>query len=158
MVFPAIQSCFRFSVLAGSLKSSYVCLCDSLLGASSPCLHLALSYLDCPCGSAGKESVCSVGDLGSIPGLGRCAGEGKGYPLQYSGLENSVDYSPMGSQRVRHDYLLIIITNDTSNSYHLGSYYCDLSTLFVLSHGKGLTPFSDKVTEAPVLRPPDAKN
>ena len=79
-------------------------------------------------------------------------------PLQCSCLENSVDYSPMGSQRVRHDYLLIIITNDTSNSYHLGSYYCDLSTLFVLSHGKGLTPFSDKVTEAPVLRPPDAKN
>ena len=44
-----------------------------------------------PCGSAGKESVCSVGDLGSIPGLGRSPGEGKGYPLQYSGLENSID-------------------------------------------------------------------
>ena len=45
-----------------------------------------------PCGSAGKESACSVGDLGSIPGLGRSPGEGKGYPLQYSGLENSMDY------------------------------------------------------------------
>ena len=44
-----------------------------------------------PCGSAGKESVCNVGDLGSIPGLGRFPGEGKGYPLQYSGLENSMD-------------------------------------------------------------------
>ena len=44
-----------------------------------------------PCGSAGKESVCNVGDLGSIPGLGRSPGEGKGYPLQYSSLENSVD-------------------------------------------------------------------
>ena len=42
-----------------------------------------------PCGSAGKESTCNVGDLGSIPGLGRSPGEGKGYPLQYSGLENS---------------------------------------------------------------------
>ena len=42
-----------------------------------------------PCGSAGKESSCNVGDLGSIPGLGRSPGEGKGYPLQYSGLENS---------------------------------------------------------------------
>ena len=42
-------------------------------------------------GSAGKESACNVGDLGSIPGLGRCPGEGKGYPLQYSGLENSMD-------------------------------------------------------------------
>ena len=44
-----------------------------------------------PCGSAGKESACSAGDLGLIPGLGRCPGEGKGYPLQYSGLENSMD-------------------------------------------------------------------
>jgi len=44
-----------------------------------------------PCGSHGKESVCNVGDLGSIPGLGRFSGEGKGYPLQYSGLENSMD-------------------------------------------------------------------
>ena len=44
-----------------------------------------------PCGSHRKESVCNVGDLGSIPGLGRFSGEGKGYPLQYSGLENSMD-------------------------------------------------------------------
>ena len=42
--------------------------------------------------SAGKESICNAGDLGSIPGLGRCPGEGKDYPLQYSGLENSMDY------------------------------------------------------------------
>ena len=39
----------------------------------------------------GKESACNAGDLGSIPGLGRSPGEGKGYPLQYSALENSVD-------------------------------------------------------------------
>ena len=39
-----------------------------------------------PCGSAGKESACNEGDLGSIPGLGRSPGEGKGYALQYSGL------------------------------------------------------------------------
>ena len=44
-----------------------------------------------PGGSAGKESACNVGDLGSMPGLGRSPGEGKGYPLQYSGLENSMD-------------------------------------------------------------------
>ena len=42
-------------------------------------------------GSAGKESACNAGDLGSIPALGRSPGEGKGYPLQYSGLENSID-------------------------------------------------------------------
>ena len=45
------------------------------------------------CGSAGKESACSMGDLGSIPGLGRSPGEEKGYPFQYSGLENSMDYT-----------------------------------------------------------------
>ena len=43
-----------------------------------------------PCGSAGKESAYNVGDLGSIPGLGRSPGEGIGYPLQYSDLENSI--------------------------------------------------------------------
>ena len=45
-----------------------------------------------PCGSAGKESTCNAGDLGSIPGLERSPGEEKGYPLQYSGLENSMDH------------------------------------------------------------------
>ena len=44
-----------------------------------------------PGGSAGKEFACNAGDLGSIPGLGRYPGEGKGYPLQYSGLKNSMD-------------------------------------------------------------------
>ena len=44
-----------------------------------------------PCGSAGKESACNAGDLGLIPGLGRSPRGGKGYPLQYSGLENSMD-------------------------------------------------------------------
>ena len=44
-----------------------------------------------PGGSAGKESTCSVGDLSSIPGLGRSPGEGNSYTLWYSGLENSMD-------------------------------------------------------------------
>ena len=48
-------------------------------------------FLDFPCGSAGKESACNAGDLGLIPRLGRSPGEGKGYPLQYSGLENSME-------------------------------------------------------------------
>ena len=42
-------------------------------------------------GSDGKEFTCNVGDLGLIPGLGRSPGEGKGYSLQYSDLENSMD-------------------------------------------------------------------
>ena len=45
-----------------------------------------------PCGSIGKELACYAGDLGSIPGLGRSPGEGKGYPLQYSCLESSMDF------------------------------------------------------------------
>ena len=59
-------------------------------------------FLDFPDSSVGKESACSVGALGSIPGLGRSPGEGHSYPLQYSGLENSMDYSPCGC-RVGHD-------------------------------------------------------
>ena len=50
-----------------------------------------LWWLGFPCSSAGRESACSVGDLGSTPGLGRAPGGGKGYPLQSSGLEHSVD-------------------------------------------------------------------
>ena len=53
-------------------------------------------FLGFPCGSAGKESACNAGDLGLIPGLGRCPAEGKGYPLQYSGLENSMDCTVHG--------------------------------------------------------------
>ena len=45
----------------------------------------------------GELGSMATGDLGSIPGLGRSPGEGKGYPLQYSGLENSMDCSPPGS-------------------------------------------------------------
>ena len=48
-------------------------------------------FLGFPGGSAGKESGCNVGDLGSTPGLGRYPGKGKGHPLQYSDLENSMD-------------------------------------------------------------------
>ena len=50
-----------------------------------------LVFLGFPCGSAGKESTCNAGDQGSIPGLGGSPGEGKGCPLQYSGLENAMD-------------------------------------------------------------------
>ena len=49
-----------------------------------------------PCGSAGEESACNVGDLGSIPGVGRSPGEGNSYPLQYAGLENSMNCTVHG--------------------------------------------------------------
>ena len=54
------------------------------------CITVIL-LLGFPGGSDGKESTCNAGNLGSIPGLGRSPWEGKGYPLQYSGLENSMD-------------------------------------------------------------------
>ena len=57
-------------------------------------------FLGFPCGSAG-ESTCNAGDLGSVPGLERSRGEGKGYPLQYSSLENSMDcISPWGHKEL----------------------------------------------------------
>ena len=62
-------------------SASPVCL---LIGALNPFTFKVI--IDIPCGSAGKESTYNVGDLGSILGLGRSPGEGKGYPLQYSGL------------------------------------------------------------------------
>ena len=78
-----------------------------------------------PCGSVGKEYACSIGDLGSIPGLGRSPGEGKGYPLQYSGLENSMDCIVHGAAKSRtglsdfhfhkiiHDFIYKNNTNDS---------------------------------------------
>ena len=53
------------------------------------------------CGSAGKQSAHNVGDQGSISGLGKIPGEGKGYPLQYSDLENSMDYIVHGIAKSR---------------------------------------------------------
>ena len=50
-----------------------------------------MCFMGFPGGSDGKESACNVGDLALIPGSGRSPGEGTGYPLQYSSLENSID-------------------------------------------------------------------
>ena len=55
-----------------------------------------------PGGSAGKESACNVGNLGTVPGLGRSSGEGNGYPLQYSALENSIDCTVHGASEESH--------------------------------------------------------
>ena len=62
-----------------------------------PLSHKAKGF---PCGSAGKEPACNVGDVGLIPGLGRSLGEGKGYPIQYSGLENSMTVYSQWGRRV----------------------------------------------------------
>ena len=61
---------------------------SSVVNGIGPLVHKTSDF---PCGSADRESACSGGDLGSIPGLGRSPGGEKGYPLQDSGLENSMD-------------------------------------------------------------------
>ena len=64
-----------------------------------------------PCGWAGKESACNAGYLGLIPGLGKSRGEGKVYPLQYSGLEDSVNY-PWNHKQ-----------SNTTENFHLHFHY-----------------------------------
>ena len=61
----------------------------------------SLSSVDFPNSSVGKESACNAGDPSSIPGLGRSPGEGIGYPLQYFGLENSMDCTVHGVMKSR---------------------------------------------------------
>ena len=64
----------------------------------------ATSIVGFPGGSAGREAACNVGDLGSIPGLGQFPEEGNGYPLQYSGLENSMDCIVHGVTKSGHNW------------------------------------------------------
>jgi len=83
-----------------------------------------------PCGSAGKESACNVGDLGSIPGLGRSPGEGYSYPFQCSGLENYRDCIAHGVAKSWtqlskfHFHFHIDLTNSLSWNFS-----CDPSSL-----------------------------
>ena len=74
-----------------------------------------------------KKSASNVGDLGSIPGLGRSPGEGNGYPLQYSGLENSMDCIVLGvansrtrTERLSQDTINIIKTSPSFSVPHSG--------------------------------------
>ena len=69
--------------------------------------HITLGF---PGDSGGKESASSEGDLYLIPGLERYSGEGKGYPLHYPGLEESVDCIVHGQQRIRHDWTAFTFT------------------------------------------------
>ena len=72
------------------------------------------------------RSACNAGDLGSIPGLGRSPGEGKGYPLQYSGLENSMDYTVHGVEK-SHSWA-------TFTSLHIYIYVCVCVCVCVYTH------------------------
>ena len=75
-----------------------------------------------PDSSVGKESTCNVGDTGSIPGLGRSPGEGIGYPLQYSGLENPMDCTVCGVAKSRTRLSDFHFTSlGCTRSRHIGS-------------------------------------
>ena len=92
------------------------------------CRRMDLKYIleveGFPGGSAGKESTCNVGDLGLIPGLGRSPGEGKGYLLQYSGLENSSDcISPWGLKELDTTEQLTFFTFNPYYKYEFIHFY-----------------------------------
>ena len=79
-----------------------------------------------PGGLAGKESVCNVGDLGLILGLGRSPGEGKGNPLQCSGLQNSMDCVVHGVTKSRtrlSDFHFLSITSEVTWDIALSHYW-----------------------------------
>ena len=110
-----------------------------------------------PGGSAGKESACIVEGLGSISGLGRSPGEGKGYPLQYCGLEDSVDcrvhWVAKSRVQLSNFHSLTLSThngkwNNTSNSicvviWGLKLFFCSvISFLHWLAHYRAKFPFS----------------
>ena len=84
----SISLCMPHSVLQGQICLLLQVSLDFLLLHFSPYDGFPHSF---PHRSVGKESIYNAGDPGSIPGSGRSSGEGKDYPLQYSGLENSID-------------------------------------------------------------------
>ena len=95
-----IRGCSTHGWSCRQATAVHICICRRVFTRGDPtpssrgltdCLRLPSSFLGFPGGSAGKESACNVGDLGSIPGLGRAPGEGNGYPLQSSGLENPME-------------------------------------------------------------------
>ena len=79
--------------------------------------YLTVILIGFPCGSAGKESTCNVGGLGSIPGLGRCPGKGNGYPLQFLAWRFPWAVWSTGSQRVGHDWATFTCNKCKAVSY-----------------------------------------
>ena len=93
-----------------------------------------------PGGLDGKESACNAGDPGSIPGSGRSPGEGNGYPLQYSYLENSMDRGAWqatfhGVERVGHDIATNILSHTTVKNS--GIFIADPVSLYLLGFPGG---------------------
>ena len=113
-------------------------------------------YYGFPCGSAAKESTCNVGDLGSIPGSGRSLGEGKGYQLQYSGLEDSMDYTVhqvTRSQTRLSDFLFMISSSipDPESKKILALIYLCFKTIWYLIETFYSCALKDAVVNHPEL-------
>ena len=81
------------------------------IGQQGVALESGLGSTECESQCFSTSPACIAGDLGSIPGLGRSPGEGKGYLLQYSGLENSMDCTVHVSQKVGHDRTTFTFTS-----------------------------------------------
>ena len=80
-----------------------------------------------PVGSSGEESACNAGDLGSVPGLGRSPGVQNGYPLQDSGLENSMDCLVHGVAKSRtwlSDFCFHVYNRELVGSYSFYTWLC----------------------------------
>ena len=106
-------------------------ICSQILHPSAACrvgeggvLLAGNLWRNIPDSSVGKESACNAGDPGSMPGLGRSSGEGNGYPLQYSGLENSRLCSPRGCKE-----------SDTTEGL---SFSCQPVFRFLCTHSRGV--------------------
>ena len=103
------------STVQGAMMGPLQSFCNSCHGLATATVLIS----GFPCGSAGKESARNAGDLGLIPGLGRSPGEGKGYPIQCSGLENSIDCVVRGvtksQTRLRNFHFpFILLISDTN--------------------------------------------
>ena len=124
--------------MATRLFSSSTCLSVALdLPVSNTLLYIYIYVCVCVCiyiyiwkFNGGIESSCNAGDLGLIPGLGRSPGEGKSYPLQYSGLENSMHYTVHGVAK----------SQTWLSDSHFTFTLMPLSNLCVCGWGRGVWP------------------
>ena len=103
----------NLALLEHSLEAALITFFHLLF---SSFVFLFASFLDLPCGSAGKESACNEGDLGLIPGLGRSPGEGKGY--HFNILAWRIPWTTMGSQSVGHDWATFTLFHFTLPPFH----------------------------------------
>ena len=93
-------------------------------------IELNIKHMCFPGGSDGKQSTCNAGDLGSVPGLGRYHGEGNGYPLQYSCLENSMDRRAWQAKPAHG--VTELDTTEQISLYYTMLYVMDIYILLVL--------------------------